>query len=131
MNSAVAPAPPPYGCQIVDTGLDETSCFFIDDSGEKIEHGYYFDNIELNGEESSATTAEVDFTGGYFPFDLTRRKVSALSTAGSVALSCRALPCLASPYVSLCNVIVFVCCVGLCTDLRCAVFCRCRVRWFY
>ena len=43
-----------------------------------MEHGYYFDNIELNGEESSATTVEADFTGGYFPFDLTRRKVNAL-----------------------------------------------------
>ena len=105
----------------MDTGLDETSCFFIDDSGEKIEHGYYFDNIELNGEESSATTAEVDFTGGYFPFDLTRRKVNAPSTAGVDALSCRALPCLASPCVSLCNVSVFVSCVGLC--LYCFALC--------
>ena len=75
-SGAVTPALPPLGCQIIDTGLDETSCFFIDDSGEEIEHGYYFDDFELNGLESSATTFETYFTGGFFPIDLTRRKVS-------------------------------------------------------
>ncbi|CAN0384261.1 unnamed protein product, partial [Ectocarpus sp. 12 AP-2014] len=31
--------------QVVDSGLDETSCYFIDDSGEEVDHGYYFDEL--------------------------------------------------------------------------------------
>lgn len=59
--------------QIVDSGLDETSCFFEDESGEEVEHGYYFNDIEVVGVESSALST--DFRGGSFPIDLTRRKI--------------------------------------------------------
>lgn len=35
--------------QIIDTGLDETSCFFVhDEEGDQIPHGYYFDEISTN-----------------------------------------------------------------------------------
>lgn len=64
-----------WSCQIVDSGLDETSCFFIDEDGEEVEHGYFFDEIGFIGEPSIATAVLV-FAGGYFPFDLTRRKVT-------------------------------------------------------
>ncbi|CAM9375513.1 unnamed protein product, partial [Sphacelaria rigidula] len=59
--------------QIVDSGLDETHCFFIDEDGEEVEHGYLFDEVGVYGPSSSefATMA----SGGYFPFDLSRRKI--------------------------------------------------------
>ena len=100
-SGAVTPALPPLGCQIIDTGLDETSCFFIDDSGEEIEHGYYFDDFELNGVESSATTVDTNFTEGYFPIDLARRKVSLPCTVWFLAVPCLALPILAMPCLAL------------------------------
>eukprot|EP00904_Undaria_pinnatifida_P000092 jgi/Undpi1/10083/HiC_scaffold_28.g12537.m1 len=31
--------------QVLDTGLDETSCFFIDDDGEEVPHGYYYEDF--------------------------------------------------------------------------------------
>ncbi|CAN0316610.1 unnamed protein product, partial [Scytosiphon promiscuus] len=31
--------------QIIDTGVDETSCYFIDDDGEEVDHGYYYDEL--------------------------------------------------------------------------------------
>ena len=55
--------------------MDETSCFFIDHGGEKVEHGYFFDEFGFKGEPSMAN-AVVVFNGGYFPVDLTRRKVN-------------------------------------------------------
>lgn len=58
--------------QVIDSGLDETSCFFLDDDGEEIEHGYYFEELAM----ASSGTAAVIFKGGDFPVDLTRRKVS-------------------------------------------------------
>ncbi|CAM9227955.1 unnamed protein product, partial [Laminaria digitata] len=33
--------------QVTDTGLDETSCFFIDDDGEEIPHGHYYEELAL------------------------------------------------------------------------------------
>lgn len=35
----------PY--QVTDTGLDETSCFFIDDDGEKVPHGHYYEQLAV------------------------------------------------------------------------------------
>eukprot|EP00904_Undaria_pinnatifida_P010989 jgi/Undpi1/701/HiC_scaffold_10.g04165.m1 len=29
--------------QVIDTGVDETSCYFIDDDGQTVTHGHYFD----------------------------------------------------------------------------------------
>lgn len=35
--------------QVVDTGLDETSCFFAhDETGDQIAHGYYYDELGTN-----------------------------------------------------------------------------------
>ena len=33
--------------QVTDSGLDETSCFFIDDDGEKVPHGHYYEQLAL------------------------------------------------------------------------------------
>lgn len=46
--------------QVVDTGLDETSCFFADDDGLEVEHGYLVGHNSTNFE---------------FTYDLSRRKV--------------------------------------------------------
>lgn len=58
--------------QVVDTGLDETSCFFADDTGGEVEHGYLFDGIEVD-----ATTGYPSAALGkpWFPYDMSRRKV--------------------------------------------------------
>lgn len=65
------------GMQIIDTGLDETSCFFVDEDGLEVEHGYYFEELGFVGEPSFDLSNVVKiFEGGSFPFDLTRRKVS-------------------------------------------------------
>eukprot|EP00903_Cladosiphon_okamuranus_P015158 g14016.t1 len=75
--------------QIVDSGLDETSCFFADGDGRQVTHGYYFEElseslpvITSEGEAFSYTalgypdTFRVDaFQGGDFSFDLSRRKI--------------------------------------------------------
>lgn len=60
--------------RLLCTGVDETSCFFVDDDGEEVEHGYYFDEVGFAG-EVRPDNAEVIFSGGSFPYDLTRRKV--------------------------------------------------------
>ncbi|CAM9857304.1 unnamed protein product [Pylaiella littoralis] len=57
--------------QVVDSGLDETSCFFADDDGLQIEHGHLFDGVrkELDGNVSIVS-------GNYsFAYDMSRRKV--------------------------------------------------------
>lgn len=60
--------------QIVDSGLDETSCFFVDGDGQEVAHGYYFD--ELSKSYSSVSVpAYTKFEGGDFSFDSSRRKV--------------------------------------------------------
>ena len=57
--------------QVIDTGLDETSCFFVDEDGEEIAHGHYFEELGFaNGSDVYAP-----FTGGDFSYDLNRRKV--------------------------------------------------------
>ena len=70
---------------MVDSGLDETSCFFIDDDGEKIEHGHYFEElawtvryfwtVSSNYLYSSDTDVHEVFNGGDFVYDTSRRKV--------------------------------------------------------
>lgn len=57
--------------QVVDKGLDESSCFFADEDGKLVEHGHMFEGLRLT-ESGNFTTAG----SHYFPFDLTRRKVS-------------------------------------------------------
>lgn len=66
--------------QIIDTGLDETSCFFADGDGQEVTHGHYFEELS----ESCYSTVEGnllpynDFQDGDFTFDLSRRKVGIL-----------------------------------------------------
>lgn len=59
--------------QIVDTGLDTTSCFFADADGEEVEHGHYFETVRSS--DSTGSDSDIIFNGGSFPVDLTRRKV--------------------------------------------------------
>eukprot|EP00904_Undaria_pinnatifida_P011000 jgi/Undpi1/702/HiC_scaffold_10.g04166.m1 len=33
--------------QVIDTGVDETSCYFIDDDGQTVTHGHYFEEIGI------------------------------------------------------------------------------------
>lgn len=62
---------------MIDTGLDETSCYFVDDDGEEIEHGYFFDEIGFSYNEFNEVTGIYTiFTGGNFTFFPNRRKVS-------------------------------------------------------
>ncbi|CAM9895106.1 unnamed protein product [Pylaiella littoralis] len=57
--------------QVTDTGLDETSCFFVDDDKAQIEHDHYFEGVRLgpNG------TVDLVFENHSFAYDLSRRKV--------------------------------------------------------
>lgn len=57
--------------QIIDTGLDETSCFFADEDGLEIEHGSYFDGLM---EEDGDVVPVPSHSDSYY-YDLTRRKV--------------------------------------------------------
>lgn len=57
--------------QVVDTGVDETSCFFADDDGLEIEHSYMFDGIIIY----SSMDYSLVFTSGDFVYDMSRRKV--------------------------------------------------------
>lgn len=79
MRTAVPPPRYPPN-KIVDSGLDETSCFFADDDGEEIAHGHYFE--ELSASYITYTTEGYSdfyrfkvFDGGNFPYDLSKRKV--------------------------------------------------------
>lgn len=56
--------------QIIDSGLDQESCFFRDEDGENVEGGFYFNEIAIG-----SNFLLLDFRGGYFPYDLSRRKV--------------------------------------------------------
>lgn len=41
-------------CQVIDTGLDESSCFFAhDENGDQVPHGYYYDEWGINFDFSS------------------------------------------------------------------------------
>lgn len=69
--------------QIVDTGLDYNSCFFVDEDGEEVEHGHFFEEIgvEASALSSWSPTFKITppiaqvFTGGNFNYNLDRRKV--------------------------------------------------------
>lgn len=66
--------------QIVDTGLDYSSCFFIDSDGEEVAHGHYFLEIGVASSvypSSYTQSSQVAVAyGGDFHADKTRRKVS-------------------------------------------------------
>lgn len=71
--------------QITDSGLDESSCFFVhDESGDLLPHGYYLDewtaylSASTLGEPTSSASLVTQqvFTGGNFTAYPNRRKVS-------------------------------------------------------
>lgn len=68
--------------QVSDSGLDESSCYFADDSGEEVEHGHYFEELGLSSSYVVASTSDAVrvFEGGDFQFDETRRKVKGKTT---------------------------------------------------
>ncbi|CAN0227366.1 unnamed protein product [Scytosiphon promiscuus] len=57
--------------QIVDTGLDETSCFFADDDGRQVEHGYVF----LGGVPGADGNISLVPGNDSYTYDMSRRKV--------------------------------------------------------
>lgn len=63
--------------QVIDTGLDETSCFFTnDEDGEEVDHGYYFEELFVGSSQSQLIYFPF-FEGGDFTYDEDRRKVIA------------------------------------------------------
>lgn len=60
----------------MDSGLDETSCFFLDEDGLQVEHGTFFDGIEGVADTMKDFNVELLPTAGPFPYDLQRRKVN-------------------------------------------------------
>lgn len=64
--------------KVLDSGLDETSCYFEDGDGLEVTHGFFFDRVGVLPVTSSQTTYVQGialFTGGDFFIDTTRRKV--------------------------------------------------------
>ena len=56
---------------MVDSGLDETSCFFADHDGLQVEHGHVFDGLRLDSDGYGSVVFE-DYS---FAYDMSRRKV--------------------------------------------------------
>lgn len=69
--------------QVVDTGLDYTSCYFVDADGEEVAHGHYYEEVGFSSSFSYGTSTSsrvaVAFNGGDFHADMDRRKVSCVS----------------------------------------------------
>ncbi|CAM9331359.1 unnamed protein product [Scytosiphon promiscuus] len=57
--------------QIVDSGLDETSCYFVDDDGLQVEHGHLF----LGGVVEDDGNVSLVLGNDSFAYDMSRRKV--------------------------------------------------------
>ena len=74
--------------QIVDTGLDYNSCFFVDRDGKEVAHGHFFEEIGVEASTLSSWSPSFSknppiaqvFTGGNFNYNLGRRKVLCTST---------------------------------------------------
>ncbi|CAM9790716.1 unnamed protein product, partial [Ectocarpus fasciculatus] len=63
--------------QVIDSGLDETSCYFIDDDGEEVDHGYYFNELGQAAVYGYTSSDEIpnNFDGGDFSYYPDRRKI--------------------------------------------------------
>lgn len=66
--------------QVVDSGLNETSCFFADGDGGEVAHGHYFEevgstNAYFSSDSVSSSKFVKVFDGGDFTYDSSRRKV--------------------------------------------------------
>ncbi|CAN0345646.1 unnamed protein product [Pylaiella littoralis] len=57
--------------QVVDTGLDESSCFFADDDGLQIEHGHLYEGVRFEA-DGNVSMVLGDYS---FAYDMSRRKV--------------------------------------------------------
>lgn len=55
--------------QIVDTGLDETSCFFADGGGEEVAHGHYYEELGVMPFSSSGSATSSSGSGTSGPID--------------------------------------------------------------
>lgn len=66
----------------MDSGLDETSCFFADDDGEQIEHGHLYDGGRLGPDRY----VSIAIGEPSFPYDLSRRKVRVFCSCAMVPL---------------------------------------------
>lgn len=58
---------------MVDSGVDQSSCYFREEDGSSVEFGHYFDEIALLGSSSSSVVGILD--KGYYPVEAGRRKV--------------------------------------------------------
>lgn len=67
--------------QMVDSGLDETSCFFADDDGVQVKHGHIYDGVQVEDDGNISTALR----NPSFQFDMSRRKVQ----RGVVECHCR------------------------------------------
>ncbi len=74
--------------QIVDSGLNETSCYFEHGDGTEVTHGHYFEEVgstnpyfSTSGSESWSKFKKV-FDDGDFTYDSDRRKVCNLLPVG-------------------------------------------------
>lgn len=55
----------------MDSGLDETSCFFADDDGLEVEHGHLFDGVRVAPDGNVSLVLD----NYSYAYDMTRRKV--------------------------------------------------------
>ncbi|CAM9533797.1 unnamed protein product [Scytosiphon promiscuus] len=66
--------------QVVDSGLNETSCYFAHGDGSEVEHGHYFEEIGstnpyFSSDSESFSKFKPVFEGGDFSYTSGRRKV--------------------------------------------------------
>eukprot|EP00752_Nemacystus_decipiens_P005062 g4596.t1 len=57
--------------QVVDSGLDDTSCYFAEDDGLQIEHGHLFDGVRLEPDGNVSLVLDAYS----FAYDMSHRKV--------------------------------------------------------
>lgn len=55
----------------MDSGLDETSCYFVDDDGLQVEHGHLFLGLRQGADDTVSLVRGEDS----FAYDMSRRKV--------------------------------------------------------
>lgn len=56
---------------MVDTGLDETSCYFADEDGLQVEHGHLFLGVRQESDGNVSVVRDSES----FAYDMSRRKV--------------------------------------------------------
>eukprot|EP00904_Undaria_pinnatifida_P011011 jgi/Undpi1/703/HiC_scaffold_10.g04167.m1 len=75
--------------QVIDTGVDETSCYFIDDDGQTVTHGHYFEEIGIKTLATTPSPASATLPPTSSLSSTARSQTSSLSS--SVLSSNRAL----------------------------------------